>query len=257
MIGFLSRRLSPAKSEPQPARVPDGSRIYAIGDIHGRYDLLLSLQQRIVSDAQAYPEMRRVVIYLGDYIDRGPNNREVLDQLIDNPLPGFESIHLMGNHEQSLLSFLREPETFGEWLLYGGLATLNSYGVQAAACNDKNALERAADELEASLPEPHKSFLSSLETYRVFGDYLFVHAGIRPGVAIEQQHPRDMLWIRDEFLRYQKPHSHTIVHGHHIVDEPDIRPNRIGIDTGAFATGCLTCIILDGESRSFLDTRRR
>ncbi|MBK1719631.1 metallophosphoesterase family protein [Thiocystis violacea] len=254
MLGFLKRRRAAFSADSPPPCTPDGMRIYAIGDIHGRCDLLRLLQDRIRADAERHPGKRWVVIYLGDYVDRGSESREVLEQLCMRPLVGFDSFHLLGNHEQALLGFMRNPESFSNWLTYGGLATLGSYGVGATSSGAPGALKRMARELSMAMPETHLLFLERLEIHRRFGDYLFVHAGIRPDVPIEAQSLDDLLWIREDFLRYTKLYPLFVVHGHHIQDEPDIRTNRIGIDTGAFATGCLTSLVLDGEERSFIDT---
>lgn len=234
---------------------PEGVRIYAIGDIHGRHDLLVTLQDRILNDAAEHPQPEMTVVYLGDYVDRGPNSREVLEQLSTQPLPGFTSIHLRGNHEHALLGFMHEPETYSNWLNYGGLATLSSYGVGSDNSDGPRSFRQMARELTVNMPEHHLSFLNRLETHRMLEDYLFVHAGIRPGVSIEAQYTHDLLWIREDFLKFTKPHPYFIVHGHQICDEPEVKNNRIGIDTGAFATGRLCCLVLDGEDRKFIDTR--
>jgi serine/threonine protein phosphatase 1 len=253
-LGSIARRRTSATHERQTPCTPDGRRLYAIGDIHGRYDLLLELQERIRHDAQAHPDRRQVIVYLGDYIDRGPESREVLEHLIEHPLEGMESIHLMGNHEQGLLGFLRDPDACTAWLMYGGLATLASYGIGRWTDGFEKPPSRLAHELQRAMPETHRRFLERLERYRCLGDYLFVHAGIRPNVPIEEQTLADLLWIRDDFLRFDRPHPYVVVHGHQVTNRPESRPNRIGIDTGAFATGRLTCLILDGTERIFIDT---
>jgi serine/threonine protein phosphatase 1 len=255
MIGLFRKRQAPPSSLDSSPRVPQEMRIYAIGDIHGRYDLLRQLQALILADAASHPTKQKTIVYLGDYIDRGPESREVIEHLSGQPLPGFTSIHLLGNHEQALLGFLQRPDAYANWLQYGGLATLVSYGVRANWSSDSGVLNRMGAELAANLPDRHRAFLAQLDLYRVLEDYLFVHAGIRPAVPIAIQNPDDMLWIRDEFLHYKKPHPYVIVHGHHIHEEPEVKANRIGIDTGAFATGRLTCLVLDGDTRAFIDTR--
>lgn len=237
-------------------RTPEDMRIYAIGDIHGRDDLLRLLHERILDDAARHPYRQKIAIYLGDYVDRGPDSCDVLERLSTRPLPDFTSIYLMGNHEQALLGFMRDPGAWSNWLLYGSLATLSSYGVSTRTQNDQKPLHQVAQELALKMPAHQLDFLDRLETWRVFGDYCFVHAGIRPNIPLERQNPDDLLWIRDEFLHYSKPHPKVVVHGHQISDEPEVRSNRIGIDTGAFATGRLTCLVLDGEEQTFIDTRR-
>ncbi len=236
-------------------RIPQGSRIYAVGDIHGRCDLLDRLHDLIIADARAHPAARQLVVYLGDYLDRGYQSREVIDCLLDRPLEGFEVIHLRGNHEQRMLDFLEDSGIGLNWLMIGGDATLYSYGVskapRAGRLDDLDTVRRA---FRDALPQSHLDFCRGLESYHVEGDYLFVHAGVRPGVALAAQEVRDMLWIRDEFLNSATDHGKIVVHGHSIVDAPETRANRIAIDTGAFATGRLTCLVLDGEARAFLGT---
>ena len=230
-------------------------RIYAIGDIHGRDDLLCLLHERILDDAARYPHQQKIAIYLGDYVDRGPDSCDVLERLSTRPLPDFTSIHLMGNHEQAMLDFMRDPNPCPNWLRYGSLATLSSYGVSTRTRHEQKPLPQLAQELMLNIPAHQRDLLDRLEIWRVFGDYCFVHAGIRPNIPLEQQKTDDILWIRDDFLHYTKPHPKVVVHGHQICDEPEIRHNRIGIDTGAFATGLLSCLVLDGEKQGLIDTR--
>ena len=233
-------------------RVPDNARVYAVGDIHGRLDLLRQIERQIADDAAAARAARNVVIYLGDYIDRGDHSCEVVDWLLDNKLPGFERVLLLGNHEESLLQFLGDVQIGPAWLAYGGAATLHSYGVKPPS-TDREFI-RAQEELRARLPDRHLAFMRELPLCHVEGDYYFVHAGIRPGVPLDAQAQEDMLWIRDEFLVSRQDFGKIIVHGHTITDVPEVRRNRIGIDTGAFASGRLTSLVLQGEEWSFLHT---
>src|SRR5260221_1951406 len=233
-------------------RVAEDTRVYAMGDIHGRLDLLNEIERRIADDAATAKAARNAVIYLGDYVDRGSQSRAVIDRLIDQPLPGFERILLLGNHEDSMLQFLVDVQIGPAWLAYGGAATLLSYGVRPPV-SDRD-LVRAQEELRAKLPERHLAFLRGLKLRHVEGDYYFVHAGIRPGIPLDDQRPSDLLWIRDEFLHSRRDFGKVIVHGHTITETPEIKRNRIGIDTGAFASGTLTCLVLHGESWSFLQT---
>jgi serine/threonine protein phosphatase 1 len=235
-------------------RVPAGSRVYAVGDVHGRVDLLRGINQLIHEDAYAEQAARNVVIYLGDYVDRGPASAEVIDVLLDEPIPGFETIHLAGNHEDTLLRFLSDPQVVKLWLNFGGAATLLSYGVRPPEPASEREVTRAQEELRQRLPERHLRFLRSLALSHTERDYFFVHAGVRPGVALDAQTPQDCLWIRDRFLSSTDDHGKIVVHGHTITDAPDVRRNRIGIDTGAFASGRLTCLVLQDESWSFLQT---
>lgn len=255
MFALLKRRGRDAEEETDPSRIPDNTRVYAIGDIHGRYDLLCALEGRILEDAARHPDKERILVYLGDYIDRGAESREVIEHLSGSQSSGVRSVFLMGNHEQSMLGFLEDPMGYAPWLHYGGLATLGSYGIDPPPFGTDSQLEALAEALREALPAHHLAFLSQLRDYYVLGDYLFVHAGIRPGVPIEAQSRGDLLWVRGAFLESSKRHPKIVVHGHNIADEPQVRPNRIGIDTGAYASGRLTCLVLEGESRQFIDTR--
>ncbi|MCU0893035.1 MAG: serine/threonine protein phosphatase [Rhodospirillales bacterium] len=238
---------------PSP-QCPDGTRIYAVGDIHGRDDLLIRMHVMILADLRERPVAETTVVYLGDYVDRGSGSFEVIEFLITEPLPGVTSVFLMGNHEDMMLRFIDGPPTL-PWLVNGGIATLASYGVGEGLSTvylaDLDVLRR---ELRAALPPAHMRFLLGLGLMHVAGDYAFVHAGVRPGVDLEAQVPADMLWIRDKFLDSRKDHGKIVIHGHTITEDPEIRPNRIGIDTGAFVTDRLTCLVLEGSERRFLQT---
>jgi serine/threonine protein phosphatase 1 len=240
------------------ARVPAGLRVYAIGDIHGRADLLQEIHRLIIADSEAAEAgQRRLAIYLGDYVDRGLQSREVIDLLLDQPLPGFESIHLRGNHDHELLAFLEDGQRSSAWLRYGGDATIYSYGVRLAG--DLSADERLIalrDRLQEALPPRHIAFFASLPLTYEIGDYLFVHAGIDPDKALDRQTPDDLLWIRDSFLESEDDFGRIVVHGHSVTEIPEVRDNRIGIDTGACYTNILTCVVLQGDNRRFLSTRR-
>jgi serine/threonine protein phosphatase 1 len=241
------------RSDLAAPRLSPGNRVYAIGDIHGCIEPLRRLHQLMREHATAQPVARNVVVYLGDYVDRGPDSRGVIDVLRDEPLPGFERIYLKGNHEASLLHFLADEQHGPQWFTYGGDATLYSYGVHAPrSATDSVGLQRAQSEFAQKLPPEHRDFFNHLRLTHIEDDYLFVHAGLRPGVPLEDQNAEDLLWIRDEFLRSDADFGKIIVHGHSISEAPTIRPNRIGIDTGAFAGGPLTCLVLEGTSRTFL-----
>jgi len=231
--------------------VPEGTCVYAVGDIHGRHDLLRDLQRRIVGDAAGRAARRRVVVYLGDYVDRGPDSRTVIETLVTAPLPGFESVHLRGNHEAFLLEFLEDASVAPFWIANGGDSTLESYGVPVACDAALDDLQAA---FRASLPPAHRTFLDSLALSHVEGGYAFVHAGIRPGVPLAAQVEDDLLWIRDEFLDATADHGHVVVHGHSIAEAPEVRPNRIAVDTGAYLFGTLTAVVLEGATRDFLKT---
>lgn len=243
-----------SKPEIELPKVPADSRIYAIGDVHGCMGLLRKLQSMILDDAAPHGGMRKVIVYLGDYIDRGPDSRGVVDLLIDEPLPGFESVFIRGNHEESLLQFLEDPQVAVGWLAYGGGATLYSYGVRPPDPANADEVLAAQHSFSRMLPPAHLDFFRAARMTHIEGDYAFVHAGFRENIAIEQQAVADMLWIRDEFLRSQADFGKVVVHGHSISESPVVRRNRIGIDTGAFATGRLTCLVLNGSDRRFLST---
>lgn len=231
--------------------MPRGTRVYAVGDVHGRADLLHEIHRLIREDFDRAPVERPVAVYLGDYIDRGPESRQVVDILLDEPLAGFERIHLRGNHEDFLLRFLDDATVGPNWLLNGGEATVRSYVGARQAVGD---LSRIQADLRNALPARHLDFLRALSLSYVEGDYLFVHAGIRPRVPLEKQTALDLVWIREEFLNSSAVHPKMVVHGHSIHFTPEVRPNRIGIDTGAYATGTLTCLMLQGTRREFLHT---
>ncbi|WP_282605896.1 metallophosphoesterase family protein [Pelagibius sp. Alg239-R121] len=237
-------------------RVPEGQRIYAIGDVHGRADLLAELHEQIRDDfATGTESPAATVVYLGDYVDRGTQSRDVIDFLLDQPLEGFTSVHLKGNHEEAMLRFMDEPAIGPQWFGFGGESTVMSYGVVLARTpDDPRYYSDISTELRERVPARHKAFLSSLDLQYLVGDYLFVHAGIRPGCPIDEQDDDDLLWIRSEFLNSQEDHGVMVVHGHTPTARPDVRRNRIGIDTGAFASGTLTCLVLEGSGRRFLST---
>lgn len=240
-------------AHPQHRTAP-GVRIYAIGDIHGRDDLLERVHALIEGDLSLSPWANSVVVYLGDYVDRGPRSCEVIDRLIRKPVKGCRAVHLRGNHEDMMLRFLDNP-TNDVWLVNGGLAALQSYGVagseQWISFRDR---QRFRDDLTRLLPETHRRFLEGLADSYVSGDYLFVHAGIRPGRPLDDQDPRDLMWIRGPFLSATEASGKRVVHGHTITDEPEVLPNRIGIDTGAFYSGRLTCLVLQESRMRFLGT---
>lgn len=229
---------------------PD-DRVYAIGDIHGRLDLLDRLYRLIRQDSDNEPPGRRVVVHLGDYVDRGPDSRGVIERVITPPLPGFQSVALMGNHDFMMLGFLDRPAEVGPgWIMNGAGATLASYGVDLPRRLDADEMARAAGALAQALPSSHRAFLDRLVPHYRAGPFLFVHAGIRPGRPIDAQDFADLIWIREEFLDSPADHGAVVVHGHSITREPDFRPNRIGIDTGAYRSGRLTALrVGDGATK--------
>jgi serine/threonine protein phosphatase 1 len=245
---WLKRLMGADRIRPQ---VPDGVCVYAIGDIHGRFDLTQSLLEKIWADA---PHGRNVLIFLGDYVDRGPASKEVIDFLITLTRPGWEIVTLAGNHEVSVLEFLKNPEIYLAWRTYGGAETLMSYGVRPPMFSDPQEILLAHESFVTKFPNEHFEFLSALPTYYELGDYFFVHAGVRPGVPLEKQVTEDLLWIRDDFLVSDQSFGKMIVYGHTPAEKPVVRANRIGIDTGAYATNELTAVKLIGDGVSFLST---
>jgi serine/threonine protein phosphatase 1 len=238
-----------SKSRKSPPRLPEGHRIYAIGDIHGRADLLETIFLRIDADLALNPVTRSTEVFLGDYIDRGPASRQVLDQLVARSRT-HETVFLKGNHETYLMDFLNDPTILKDWQHLGGLETLMSYGIRPWVNADADAQAQFAAALDRELPESHRQFLSHLKLSFTCGDFIFVHAGIRPGIRLEKQRERDLLGIRGDFLLCEDDFGKIVVHGHTPVQQADIRPNRINIDTGAFATGRLTCLKLQGDEMS-------
>ena len=232
-------------------RVPDGLRVYAIGDIHGRADLLAEVFERIDADLANNGGREAIHVFLGDYIDRGPSSRHVLDLLIKRS-HAHRSTFLRGNHEGYMASFLTKPAILGEWRQLGGLETLMSYGVMPSFSDGAAAQSKLAATFSDAVPGGHRRFLDALQLSFTCGDYFFAHAGIRPGVPLAKQREEDLLWIRDEFLISEERHEKLIVHGHTPVAQPDIRSNRINIDTGAYATGQLTCLVLEADHISFV-----
>ena len=242
MLAFLKPR-PPAKKP----RLPEGIRIYALGDIHGRADLLKELFAVIDADLARSPVPRPIQVFLGDYVDRGPDAAGALDLLIERSRH-FETVCLKGNHEAFMLEVLRDPGKLSEWSKFGGLPTLMAYGVQPSL-NPSSAEQVALIEtLTKHMPQEHLRFLEGLRPSFICGDFFFVHAGVRPGIPLNEQTEADMLWIRDEFLDSQENFGKFVVHGHTPVRVPDIRPNRINIDTGAYATGNLTLLTIQEDS---------
>jgi serine/threonine protein phosphatase 1 len=224
--------------------------LYAIGDIHGRLDLLERAIAAIERDVEEHgPDA--LTVTLGDYIDRGRESRGVLDRLAVNPFP-TPCVALKGNHEALMESFLSDPKVALHWRRLGGLETLNSYGVPVREVMVGKNFEEAANRLRNAMPAGHVSFLQSLKTSFSHGKYFMCHAGVRPGVPLERQDEHDLLWIRDEFLSSTVNFGKVVVHGHTPVEQPEVLPNRINIDTCAFATGQLTCVVLHEHGHRFL-----
>jgi len=244
-----------SRQQPRTYEVPQGRRVYAVGDIHGRLDLLDRLLGTIDEDDRARGgDARTELIFLGDLVDRGPQSRGVVERLLglrDGPIPAR---FLMGNHEEVFLRAARGDARALRFLIrIGGRETIFSYGITEAEYRDLD-YDALVELLPMRVPADHVDFLAGFETMIEIGDYLFVHAGLRPGIALEDQATSDLYWIREDFLNHRDSFGKMVVHGHSITEDVDLRPNRIGIDTGAFASGRLTALGLEGAERWFLST---
>jgi serine/threonine protein phosphatase 1 len=248
---FLAWNMITPQVQKTTSRIPDGTRVYAVGDVHGRLDLLSALLARVDAHQKAVPISRPVQVFLGDYIDRGQESREVLDLLIERRRH-HDVVCLKGNHEDYAGRFLDDPSVLPDWKRVGGISTLLSYGVSVATGNSARRQREAEAGFRLALPDSHRQFIQSLALSFTCGDYFFVHAGVRPGIPLEQQLEHDLLWIRQDFLLHQESFGKVIVHGHTPTQEPDVRPNRINIDTGAYATGRLTCLVLERDEMCFI-----
>ena len=251
MIASFSRRFFSGTSKPSG---PRGHRAYAIGDVHGRLDLLDTLLSDIEADINEKPKRKVSIVFLGDLIDRGSSSAGVIERL-RTFRPHYATVHfLMGNHEEVLLRVIAgEASLIPSWLRFGGIETLASYGLDArklTSLPDKEAVSA----VKQVIPEAHIQFLSAFADTVSFGDYLFVHAGIRPGIEISEQSKADLRWIRDPFLEDRSERNFIVVHGHTISPRIEITPNRIGIDTGAFYTDILTALAIEGGRRWLLQT---
>lgn len=252
LASSMFKSLFRSKQQPERAASTDGRLLYAVGDVHGRLDLLDGLVERMTEDFRTLGRQDQpVLIMLGDYIDRGPQSAAVIDRLIDlrqqSAEGRFEFRALMGNHEETLLHFLDDPMAGPSWVEYGGGETLASYGVRRPVGRaEPEAWEQTRLAFREAFPPTHETFLRQLELSVVYGDYVFVHAGVRPGLPLERQVAADLLWIRNEFL--DNPHGldATVVHGHTPVEQVFLGRRRINVDTGAYATGVLTAVRLDG-----------
>jgi diadenosine tetraphosphatase ApaH/serine/threonine PP2A family protein phosphatase len=242
---MIVRLLRRGRTKPAP-KLPEGVRIYAIGDVHGRADLLDRVLTRTAAHIAAHPSVRPLHLLVGDYIDRGPGSREVIDLLIACAQTR-ETICLRGNHDIFIREFLQNPAALRDWSKIGGLETLMSYGLKPPISADGNVQKELARAFNAVLPDAHLRFLDSLPSSLNCGGYFFAHAGVRPGVPLTQQRDDDLLWIRDDFLLHENDFGKIIVHGHTPVREVDIRHNRINIDTGAYVTGHLSCLVMEGD----------
>ncbi len=235
------------------SRTPQGMRLYAIGDVHGCYDMLTETHEKIAADLAGRPVADHRIIHIGDYTDRGADSAGVVERLARMSEADKRVICLCGNHDALFTGFLSDPAEYGPtWLSNGGGATLRSYGVTPSRSLFGFDYHRLSGQLAQALPPVHRAFLSALPLTAGFGDYLFVHAGIRPGVPLEAQDPEDLIWIREDFLWDGSDHGVVVVHGHTPAHAPEVLPNRINIDTGAVYGGPLTCLALEGTEYRFL-----
>lgn len=244
---------APPKTPASPS-VPDGMRVYAIGDIHGRPDLLDELYDKIARHLAANPRDEAVVVLLGDYVDRGPDSKGVLDRLCASAPAGLRQVLLKGNHEDMMLKFMEAPARGNEWRSYGGGEALQSYGIASRDNMPARELYDLAKEFRARVPLEHLKLLTVLPTSFEIGDYFFCHAGVRPGMPLDRQGEQDLLWIREKFLQSEKDFGKMVVHGHSPVAAPEFHSNRIAIDTNAYESGRLTCLVLDGTARDIIAT---
>lgn len=230
--------------------LPEGVRVYAVGDVHGCADMLDALLARIDEDAARRPAAETWEVFLGDYVDRGPDSAGVIDRLAGAPPEGRRRVCLMGNHEAAMIEALEDATRMDGWLELGGDATVRSYGVEPREqVGDGEAVHRL---LVSAMPAAHRRFLARLARHHRIGDVVFAHAGVRPGVPLEEQDPHDLVWIREGFLDHHSPLGFHVVHGHTPVDAPDERGSRTNVDTGAVYGGGLTAAVLEGETMRFL-----
>jgi serine/threonine protein phosphatase 1 len=251
-VGPFFRHFEGIPAVATTRRVPDGTLVYCVGDIHGRDDLLWEMAERVETDLKTRSFDRAMTVFLGDYIDRGPGSMRVVERLASGEWP-TPIIALAGNHEDFLLAFLDDAGFLGFWRSQGGLETLHSYGVNVGPAMAGRDFENVQAAFTDSFPKQHRDFLEALKVSAVIGDYFFCHAGVRPGVALDRQNRDDLLNIREPFLSSEAEHGKLIVHGHTPAVAPEIHPNRIGIDTAAYATGRLTCLVLENDQQHFLD----
>jgi serine/threonine protein phosphatase 1 len=241
-------------SASRPAEVPPDRVVWAIGDVHGRADLLAPLLETIEADAGPLPTH---LVMLGDYVDRGRDSRGALQLLCDLEARGrVQLTALRGNHEDRMLAFLTEPQIGPSWCDYGGRDALASYKVTSpAGRTDAEGWAETAQALADALPVSHRRLLNGLRSFAEHGDYFFAHAGARPGVPLAEQDAEDLMWIREPFLSDRKPFEKVVVHGHTPVDQPHVDARRINLDTGAYATGVLTALRLERDTRRFVQAR--
>ncbi|MES2441422.1 MAG: metallophosphoesterase family protein [Pseudomonadota bacterium] len=251
---FKTDRPAPAEALPDAA-IPAGQRLYAIGDIHGRDDLLAELLGRIDADNAGRAPSETSLIFLGDLIDRGPDSAQVVDRLIRLKAEHPRTRFLLGNHEEVFLQALRDGGigALRYSLRIGGDATVMSYGLTDQEYK-RTSFEELFRIVRERVPPAHLEFMEGFEDMIVIGDYAFVHAGVEPGTPLAQQKISDLRWIRNDFLDFRGTLEKIVVHGHSIADEVEVRPHRIGLDTGAYASGVLTAMGFEGGERWLVQT---
>ena len=267
MLVFMND--NPQINSDQPYSIPDGVRVYAIGDIHGHLAPLQEMHLKIDEHLNANPVDKAYIVYLGDYVDRGPDNMAIIERLSQMPVieGHIERVFIKGNHEWGMQGFMEQPLIFGaEYLKCGGLDTILSYGVELpdhvtheAICKREilpAEYERLSSAFNKKVPQHHVEFLNNLDLYRQIGGYVFVHAGIKPGVALEMQNSQDLMRIRHVFSDDARDHGFRVVHGHQIFDDVQITPNRISVDTGFYEKGVLSCVVLEGNNEEIIDVRK-
>lgn len=239
-----------------PYYSPENTVLYAIGDLHGHYDAYKMLYALIEIEASKRTDLQHIVIFLGDYIDRGPDSNKIIESLRNLKSEYVQNVFLKGNHEHGFLQYIKDAHSNDNWLQYGGIQTAQSYG---CLINNGPVLPSEIEILQTKLnervPEEHINFLNSLDHMSIYGDYAFVHAGIRPGRLLSEQVKEDLRFIREPFLSWEEPHEKCIVHGHTITKEPEIKSNRINIDTGLYKYGTLTCCVLEKNTIKLLQIR--
>lgn len=251
MLRWLSSLLGADAPQPAPtARVPDGERIYAIGDIHGCLDLFEALSDAVDADDAAGPAAETCVILLGDLVDRGPGSAGVVARA--RAWQARRKVRILsGNHEEMFLKSFDNPEMLRHFLRHGGRETLISYGIGKKAYMNAT-LEEVMDLMASAIPPEDRAYIEGFEDSIVLGDYLFAHAGVDPAAALDEQKVHDLRWIREPFLSHDEPLAKVVVHGHTIIDAPVDNGVRIGIDTGAYASGVLTALVLEGATRRYI-----
>ena len=235
-------------------QLPENHRVYAIGDIHGRLDLLTELLEIVKEDMLAHPKPLNTIVFLGDYIDRGPDSASVINFLSELSIPDVDCILLMGNHEKYMIDLLHGTVPVETWFRNGGLSTLQSYGIEIQSSDDHNNIKTLQSEMKKKVPERHWDFLSNLKTYWELGSIFFAHAGINPTRPLDQQNDQDLMWIREKFLNSERDHGALIVHGHTPRSEPELLRNRINVDTLAWQSNHLTTVALENGRCRFLST---